>query len=1221
MCTSILPLTSRSVLNISAAAHAIRENASHGVCVYTLPSVLRMKLCVTYLGSRHVLSQPKGVGGKGKPKEKKEETPATQALGAGKESLQQRQSIGGSTQADTDGTHSETSAVNDCEPGSFSVSGQKPCEPCAAGSYMPNSAARSCIRCAQGTFQNATGATACDSCGGDESSTTSGAGATSAKDCGNFPAVTGIQYMKYENQADETMTTLDGHTAVGDDSDWKPTLYGGALGPWFGGWWIAVYGKNLGKSQADLLDVRIGDLACRKSVWLSSTSSACMVPRGMGWNLPVTVELAGGQQAAVESKFSYEAPVVDSYHPRNGPPRGGFWVTIAGRNFGHLDTSPTASVGGRICLETYWMSNTQILCRGPPGVGGPSMLHHVDITFESAEHVQEMPRRLRNWVRSVLHKAGHSVSAKQNASKPVVEIDLKAANDPASSALVAKGDKSADKGKKAKPKKANTATSLAEMKQEWTEREQEVKAELSEVKASAREAELELLATYLERVEERDKEREEQEQAEKARRLAEYQAVLDAERKIREEEEAAAQARQKQEEMRKAIDKGTVEKKLDKFTKAREAARKKKLLGDANAALALTKSCTDLVELDCKTGNCKLITAPALASAACVVADLEKAANITRAAGMQETEAAKKAVALVFEIQTGLETGNKFLKNAEASVAKLAGKEGVQVETDGKAAKDVLGKARAAFQSAGVSGKNGLASVDALQVKVDDMLEQVARKAEAEREKHAQEGAAAVAKARLKMEEAQFVEARAAHGTAVVEYEMAGLKEKMALELAALLEKIGEAEEVATVRDAKAAALKRKELEEEEQRIAAEKERVRLEEEAKKAAEEEQRLKQLAEQERREEEEERKKKEAEEKKAREKREREEAEARRKREQEDKEKREREAEALRAAETKLQEEATAAAPGGDGASAGNLSDVCSSVGGVQTCSKPSPTASSPSPPPSDSATGPATDKAGEVPATESAAAAKAAADKMAADKAAAHEAAAKAAAEQKAAAEAPSKLAASSAAGQAPAAEKKAGLGMGVKPVMDAGKVQTGLQVAEYLCCTFHFLPVDARLVTCRTSLRVRASWVQWACAHICACWSAFSLARSHMCALSQVSKLVPTGAAAESGNVNEGDLLQAVDGVDVRLWPLKKLANEKVLSFALPQRNAIRIAYRTDACACLLRTKLERIALLIRAWLTRAPVRAQILGQAGTEVVLTLKSPSGAVKEVKLVRR
>ncbi len=152
------------------------------------------------------------------------------------------------------------------------------------------------------------------------------------------------------------------------------------------------------------------------------------------------------------------------------------------------------------------------------------------------------------------------------------------------------------------------------MKKEWTEREREVRAELSEVKQSAKEAELELLATYLERVEERDKERNEQEQAERARKLAEYQAVLDAERKIRKEEEAAAKARQQQEETRKALDKGTVEKKLDKFSKAREAARKKKLAGDANVALASTKSCTDLVELDCKTGNCKLITFAACAA-------------------------------------------------------------------------------------------------------------------------------------------------------------------------------------------------------------------------------------------------------------------------------------------------------------------------------------------------------------------------------------------------------------------------------------------------------------------------------------------------------------------------------------------------------------------------------------------------------------------------------
>ena len=274
--------------------------------------------------------------------------------------------------------------------------------------------------------------------------------------------------------------------------------------------------------------------------------------------------------------------MVDSYHPRNGPPRGGFWVTISGRNFGYLDTSPVASMGGRICLETYWMSNTQIVCRGPPGVGGPSMLHHVDITFEPAEHVQEMPRRLRSLVRSILQTTAHSVSAKQNASKPVVEIDLKAANDPASSALVPtdRGGKAGSGGARARgsgPKKPSTATSLSEMKQEWEDREREVKAELNEVKESAHELELELLATYLESVEDRDREREQQEKATRERRLAEYQAVLDAERKIREEEEAAAKARREQEELRKSLAKGSVEKKLDKFQKAREAARKKKL--------------------------------------------------------------------------------------------------------------------------------------------------------------------------------------------------------------------------------------------------------------------------------------------------------------------------------------------------------------------------------------------------------------------------------------------------------------------------------------------------------------------------------------------------------------------------------------------------------------------------------------------------------------------
>ena len=102
------------------------------------------------------------------------------------------------------------------------------------------------------------------------------------------------------------------------------------------------------------------------------------------------------------------------------------------------------------------------------------------------------------------------------------------------------------------------------------------------------------------------------------------------------------------------------------------------------------------------------------------------------------------------------------------------------------------------------------------------------------------------------------------------------------------------------------------------------------------------------------------------------------------------------------------------------------------------------------------------------------------------------------------------------AGGAGGGEKKVGVGLGVKPVVGADKVQTGLRV----------------------------------------------------------SKLVPGGAAAESKGVEEGDMLEQVDGIDVRAWPLKRLATELML------------------------------------------------GAPGTKVVLTLRSKgSGDVKTVELLRR
>ena len=83
--------------------------------------------------------------------------------------------------------------LNKCEPGYFSPTGQKPCEPCPAGSFMADAGGRQCVRCPHGSFQNHTGATACEQCEGD--AVTRRLGATSAADCGEHAVVTGMQVM------------------------------------------------------------------------------------------------------------------------------------------------------------------------------------------------------------------------------------------------------------------------------------------------------------------------------------------------------------------------------------------------------------------------------------------------------------------------------------------------------------------------------------------------------------------------------------------------------------------------------------------------------------------------------------------------------------------------------------------------------------------------------------------------------------------------------------------------------------------------------------------------------------------------------------------------------------------------------------------------------------------------------------------------------------------
>jgi hypothetical protein len=55
--------------------------------------------------------------------------------------------------------------------------------------------------------------------------------------------------------------------------------------------------------------------------------------------------------------------------PNKAPAKGGADVTIIGENFGIMNDEPQATVGGRACAPTTWLSNKKILCRVPPGTG------------------------------------------------------------------------------------------------------------------------------------------------------------------------------------------------------------------------------------------------------------------------------------------------------------------------------------------------------------------------------------------------------------------------------------------------------------------------------------------------------------------------------------------------------------------------------------------------------------------------------------------------------------------------------------------------------------------------------------------------------------------------------------------------------------------------------------------------------------------------------------
>ena len=62
-----------------------------------------------------------------------------------------------------------------CPPGTFSVTGEEPCDPCPAGEFQPNAGGTECLPCAPGTFAATTGNAICSPCPAETFQSTLGA--------------------------------------------------------------------------------------------------------------------------------------------------------------------------------------------------------------------------------------------------------------------------------------------------------------------------------------------------------------------------------------------------------------------------------------------------------------------------------------------------------------------------------------------------------------------------------------------------------------------------------------------------------------------------------------------------------------------------------------------------------------------------------------------------------------------------------------------------------------------------------------------------------------------------------------------------------------------------------------------------------------------------------------------------------------------------------------
>jgi hypothetical protein len=114
---------------------------------------------------------------------------------------------------------------------------------------------------------------------------------------------------------------------------------------------------------------REGGTDCPRTDWVSDTSMACYTPSGTGTGLTVTATVAVFVSTITDA-FSYDDMSITATTPSNARARGNVLISFIGANYGILDDTPKARLGGSGCESSQWVSDTNIYCMVPRGSSG-----------------------------------------------------------------------------------------------------------------------------------------------------------------------------------------------------------------------------------------------------------------------------------------------------------------------------------------------------------------------------------------------------------------------------------------------------------------------------------------------------------------------------------------------------------------------------------------------------------------------------------------------------------------------------------------------------------------------------------------------------------------------------------------------------------------------------------------------------------------------------------